>query len=121
MAAIGLSLIFGTTGLVNFAHAELVTLGMLSTYFFNFYGFAGLIGFLAPLAGAVRAWRQPDLAAILGMIAGGLLGCVLNRFIFRRRARRREPDRAAGHDDRLVDLPALLFLYIFRRRPAHFG
>ena len=31
MAAIGLSLIFGTTGLVNFAHAELVTWGMLST------------------------------------------------------------------------------------------
>ena len=35
MAAIGLSLIFGTTGLVNFAHSELVTWGMLSSFFFN--------------------------------------------------------------------------------------
>ncbi len=35
MAAIGLSLIFGTTGLVNFAHGELVTYGALVAYFFN--------------------------------------------------------------------------------------
>ena len=48
MAAIGLSLIFGTTGLVNFAHAELVTWGQLTTFFFNSYGLAGVLGFLAP-------------------------------------------------------------------------
>lgn len=35
MTAIGLSLIFGTTGLVNFAHGELVTFGGLAAYFFN--------------------------------------------------------------------------------------
>lgn len=35
MAAIGLSLIFGTTGLVNFAHGELVTFGALVAFFFN--------------------------------------------------------------------------------------
>ncbi len=35
MTAIGLSLIFGTTGLVNFAHGELVTFGGLIAYFFN--------------------------------------------------------------------------------------
>ena len=35
MTAIGLSLIFGTTGLVNFAHGELVTFGGLVAYFFN--------------------------------------------------------------------------------------
>ncbi len=35
MAAIGLSLIFGTTGLVNFAHGELVTFGALIAYLFN--------------------------------------------------------------------------------------
>lgn len=35
MAAVGLSLIFGTTGLVNFAHGELVTLGALVAYFIN--------------------------------------------------------------------------------------
>lgn len=35
LASIGLSLVFGTTGLVNFAHAELVTFGALAAWFFN--------------------------------------------------------------------------------------
>ena len=35
LAAVGLSLIFGTTGLTNFAHGELVTLGALVAYLFN--------------------------------------------------------------------------------------
>jgi len=35
MTAIGLSLIFGTTGLINFAHGDLVTFGALSAFFFN--------------------------------------------------------------------------------------
>lgn len=32
MAAIGLSLVFGTTGLINFAHGEMVTMGAVITY-----------------------------------------------------------------------------------------
>jgi branched-chain amino acid transport system permease protein len=35
MCAIGLSLIFGTTGLTNFSHGELVTFGALIAYLFN--------------------------------------------------------------------------------------
>lgn len=35
LAALGLSLIFGATGLTNFAHGELITLGGLITYWFN--------------------------------------------------------------------------------------
>ncbi|MDQ1642688.1 MAG: branched-chain amino acid transport system permease protein [Actinomycetota bacterium] len=35
LAAVGLSLIFGTTGLTNFAHGELVTVGGLLTYWLN--------------------------------------------------------------------------------------
>ncbi len=35
LAAVGLSMIYGTTGLVNFSHGELVTLGALVTYLFN--------------------------------------------------------------------------------------
>lgn len=35
MTAIGLSLIFGTTGLINFAHGEIVALGALFTWFLN--------------------------------------------------------------------------------------
>ena len=35
ITSIGLSLIFGTTGLVNFAHGELVTLGAVIAYVFS--------------------------------------------------------------------------------------
>jgi len=35
LAALGVSLIYGTTGLTNFAHGELVTLGALATYFYS--------------------------------------------------------------------------------------
>jgi neutral amino acid transport system permease protein len=35
VCSVGLSLIYGTTGLVNFAHGELVTLGALLAWFFN--------------------------------------------------------------------------------------
>ena len=35
MAAIGLSLIYGTTGLSNFAHGEMVTVGALTMFSFN--------------------------------------------------------------------------------------
>ncbi|GAA1687213.1 hypothetical protein GCM10009792_03800 [Microcella alkalica] len=37
LAAIGLSLIFGTTGLSNFAHAELITFGALMTLLFGVF------------------------------------------------------------------------------------
>lgn len=35
LASLGLSMVFGTTGLTNFAHGELVTFGALATYFFS--------------------------------------------------------------------------------------
>ncbi len=83
MASIGLSLIYGTTGLVNFAHAELVTWGGLSTFFFNSYGFAGVLGFLA-------AWPAPFgdgstlvVAVVLAVISGGVLGWILDKTLFR--------------------------------------
>ncbi len=83
MAAIGLSLIFGTTGLTNFAHAEMVTWGMLSTYFFNVYGFAGLIGFMASWPAPFGDGVNLIFAAVFGVICGGLLGFVLDRYLFR--------------------------------------
>jgi branched-chain amino acid transport system permease protein len=83
MAAIGLSLVFGTTGLVNFAHGEMVTWGMLSAYFFNFYGLAGVFGFMAgwwpPLGQGVNL----VLAAVMAVIVGGASGYLLDRWIFR--------------------------------------
>lgn len=35
LAAVGLSLVFGVTGLVNFSHGEMVTLGAVIAYFFH--------------------------------------------------------------------------------------
>jgi neutral amino acid transport system permease protein len=35
LSAVGLSLIFGTTGLTNFAHGELVSFGAISTWYLN--------------------------------------------------------------------------------------
>ena len=54
MTAIGLSLIFGTTGLINFAHGDLVAFGALTAFFFN--STVGLHLFLAgPIAIALTA------------------------------------------------------------------
>jgi neutral amino acid transport system permease protein len=48
MMAVGLSLIFGTTGLVNFAHGELVAIGAVFTWYINSWGIHLLLA--APLA-----------------------------------------------------------------------
>lgn len=83
MAAIGLSLIFGTTGLVNFAHAELITWGTLMAYFFNVYGLVGTFGFLSFLPAPFGSGVNFIVATLLATVAGGVLGYVLNRVVFR--------------------------------------
>jgi len=66
MCAIGLSLIFGTTGLVNFAHGDMVTFGALLAFFFN------------------RTLDIPLLiAAPMAVVGGGLFGAVFNRGVWR--------------------------------------
>jgi neutral amino acid transport system permease protein len=62
LASIGLSLIFGTTGLTNFAHGELVTFGALVAYFIN-----------------VVMGVQLIPAAILTVIVCGLAGWLQDR------------------------------------------
>jgi branched-chain amino acid transport system permease protein len=60
LAALGLSLIFGTTGLTNFAHGELITFGAISTYIFN-RGFGLpviLAGVMAVIVSAAFGWIQ---------------------------------------------------------------
>lgn len=57
LAAVGLSLVFGTTKLTNFAHGELIALGGLMTYFFN-----AVVGI--PLI----------LAAVLAVLGSAFLG-----------------------------------------------
>lgn len=71
MCAIGLSLIFGTTGLVNFAHSEMITLGAVLAYFFNV-----TIGIhLIP-------------ATVIAMVAGGIFGAGLDIGLWRPLRRR---------------------------------
>ena len=66
LAAVGLSLIYGTTGLTNFAHGELITLGALLAYWI--YG-NGRLPFL--------------LAGLLAVVAAGLLGGAQDRLLWR--------------------------------------
>ncbi|KAA1417872.1 branched-chain amino acid ABC transporter permease [Nocardioides humilatus] len=60
LAALGLSLIFGTTGLTNFAHGELITLGGVLTYTFNrSVGLPVILaGLVAVLLSAGFGWAQ---------------------------------------------------------------
>jgi len=62
LAAIGLSLIFGTTGLTNFAHGEIVTAGALAAWFLN-----------------VLVGLQLILAGIVSVILVGLFGAALDK------------------------------------------
>lgn len=66
LGALGLSLIYGTTGLTNFAHGEIITFGALATYTLN-------AGLGMPLL----------LAAILGVILTALFGAFQNRGLWK--------------------------------------
>ena len=66
ITAIGLSLIFGTTGLTNFAHGELVTFGAVVTWYLN-----------------VRAGMQLIPATIVAMAVGLMAGAALERGLWR--------------------------------------
>ncbi len=67
MSAVGLSLIYGTTGLVNFAHGELVTFGAVIAWYFN------------------SSWGGFNLiiAAMLTVVVCGMLGAGLESGLFR--------------------------------------
>jgi neutral amino acid transport system permease protein len=71
ITAIGLSLIFGTTGLTNFAHGELVTIGAVVAWSINVLGGVQLIP-----------------ATLIAIVVGGLIGA-LNEWGIWRRLRRR--------------------------------
>jgi branched-chain amino acid transport system permease protein len=71
MAAVGLSLIFGTTGLTNFAHGELVTIGAIVAWYVNVSGGVPLIP-----------------ATIIAMIAGAGIGALHELALWRPLRRR---------------------------------
>jgi branched-chain amino acid transport system permease protein len=72
ITGIGLSLIFGTTGLTNFAHGELVTIGAVLAWTFN-----------------VTVGLQLIWATLLAIIVGGALGAANDLGIWRPMRRRR--------------------------------
>lgn len=72
LASVGLSLIFGTTGLSNFSHGELVTLGGISAYIFT-----QVVGL--PLI----------VSAVLAVVVGGVVGLLQDAGIWRPLRRRR--------------------------------
>lgn len=73
MCSIGLSLVFGTTGLINFAHGELVTFGAAVALWFS----------------VLRFDLTLMVATVLAMIAGGLLGAGLETGVMRPLRRRK--------------------------------
>jgi len=82
MCSVGLSLIFGTTGLTNFAHGEMVTFGALAAFVFNITGLS-FLGFLSFLPGVTdQGTFHIFYAAPLGIILGGGFGWLLNARIF---------------------------------------
>jgi branched-chain amino acid transport system permease protein len=68
MTAIGLSLIFGTTGLINFAHGEMVTFGAVVAFLFN--------------ASAAFSLHLV-FAGLIAIVAGGALGYGMERGLWR--------------------------------------
>ena len=75
ICAIGLSLIYGTTGLTNFAHGEMVTIGAMVAYLFNVTWQFSPFGasFMSSLV----------FGAIMAVIVTGFLGFIFNEGVWR--------------------------------------
>ncbi len=92
MCSIGLSLIFGTTGLTNFAHGESVTFGAMIAFMFHMvYGAAADFEFF----GLFKIWSNGRLfgvpgtnslvfAGIVAVILSGISGWLFNEFVWKR-------------------------------------
>ena len=79
LAAVGLSLIFGTTGLTNFAHGELVTIGALMTFWIS----TGNLPLL-PDFGGLQFFPAAAIALVLCGVIGWLNDAVLWKPLRRR-------------------------------------
>lgn len=105
LMAIGLSLVFGTTQLVNFAHGELITLGAVIAYFFN-----------------VTMGLNLFIAAIIAVVATGVTTGLMDLWIFRPLRK-----RGVGLIAQLVITIGLslfmryLLLALFRGDPRSYG
>lgn len=74
ICAIGLSLIYGTTGLTNFAHGEMVTIGAMTAYVINVTWQISWLG----------AWMSSlAFGAVVAVVFTGLLGYLFNKGVWR--------------------------------------
>lgn len=75
MAALGLSMIFGTTGLTNFAHGELITFGALVAWWVD------------RLPGKIEVPGLGDISVIVGVvvafIVGGVFGLANDKLLWK--------------------------------------
>jgi len=75
MCAIGLSLIYGTTGLTNFAHGEMVTFGAMVGFLFHVTWQFDILG----------SWMTSlAFAAVIAIILSGVAGFLFNEFVWKR-------------------------------------
>ncbi|WP_194409330.1 branched-chain amino acid ABC transporter permease [Microbacterium cremeum] len=74
LAAIGLTLVYGTTGISNFAHGEMVTFGAIAAYLL-----------VTPASLALPWWLGYPVAVILSALFGLVLDMILWRPLRRRR------------------------------------
>jgi branched-chain amino acid transport system permease protein len=95
VCSVGLSLVYGTTGLVNFAHGELVTLGALLAWYFN--------------ANTGGPQLTLVLAAVIAVVLSGAFGGALDLGLWRPLARR----RTNAMSRMLVSIGLALFLRYF--------
>jgi neutral amino acid transport system permease protein len=75
LCSVGLSIIYATTGLVNFAHGELVTFGALIAWLFSTMSSGPRLSLF--------------VASALALVASGLLGATLELVVWRPMVRRR--------------------------------
>ncbi|WP_249714336.1 branched-chain amino acid ABC transporter permease [Rhizomonospora bruguierae] len=93
LAALGLSLIFGTMGLTNFSHGELVTFGALMAFLFNWIvglplvlaavvavALGGLFGYLQDLV--FWGWLRRRRTGIIGMMIISIGLALMLRYIY---------------------------------------
>lgn len=79
LAALGLSLIFGTTGLVNFAHGELIALGAIVAWAFNTHGvpFVAATAITLLITGAIGGAQELGLWRPLRKRKTGLIAMMI--------------------------------------------
>ena len=108
MAALGLSMIFGTTGLTNFAHGELITFGALVAYGVDQLPGDDHVGGTNITVVVARDRRRSSSPACFGWLKDcGPLATAAQP--------RHRPDRHDDRQHRPVDLPAQR-LPVLRRR-----